>query len=226
MPMANRAYVSFWTRDYSEDLMLDRFERWLETVPASAKRPGFDRLVVRAVEPSETPLFEHDFRAGEADVATVVALAREHRNADCSYEVESHWDLWQPDLATGQWQQGPQGLLLICHGPDYDGGNPAAESGHFLADLGLEHLFTGHAGLLGTRTERAEPANPVEAEFLARMAREDRLREYHEKTRQNIQQLLDWTRAVENALPVERTVLWSEGEENLEARLDEILAVH
>ncbi len=40
MPMANRAYVSFWTRDYSEDLMLDRFERWLETVPASARAPG------------------------------------------------------------------------------------------------------------------------------------------------------------------------------------------
>ena len=129
---------------------------------------------------------------------------------------------WRP--ASGS--SGPQGLLLICHGPDYDGGDPAAESGHFLADLGLEHLFTGHAGLLGTRAQRAEPASPVEADFLARMAREDRLREYHEKTRQNIQQLLDWTRAVENALPVERTVLWSEGEENLEARLDEILAVH
>jgi len=30
---------------------------------------------------------------------------------------------------------------------------------------------------------------------------------------------------VENALPVERFRLWSEGEENFEARLDEILAV-
>jgi hypothetical protein len=31
---------------------------------------------------------------------------------------------------------------------------------------------------------------------------------------------------VEKALPLERYLLWSEGEENLEARLDEILAVH
>jgi len=30
---------------------------------------------------------------------------------------------------------------------------------------------------------------------------------------------------VEEALPVERFRLWSEGEENLEARLDEILVV-
>jgi hypothetical protein len=223
--VANRAYASFWTRDYSEDLMLDRFEHWLETVPVSAERPGFASLVVRAVEPSEAPLLEHDFRASGADAATVTSLAREHRNADCSYEVEAYWDLWQPAPETGLWQRGPQRLLLICHGPDYDGG-VAADSGHFLADLGLEHCFTGHAGLLGRRGERAAPEDPIEAEFLQRMAREDRLREYHDKTRQNIQQLMDWTRAVEQALPVERTLLWSEGEENLEARLDEILAVH
>jgi hypothetical protein len=223
--VANRAYASFWTRDYSEDLMLDRFERWLETVPVSPQRPGFASLIVRAVDPSQAPLLEHDFRAGEADAATVAALAREHRNSDCSYEAETHWDLWQPGLDTGVWQRAPQRLLLICHGPDYDGG-VAAESGHFLADLGLEHLFTGHAGLLGARGRHAAPASPLEAEFVERMTREHHLREYHEKTRQNIQQLLDWTRAVEQALPVERTFLWSEGEENLEARLDEILAVH
>ena len=52
-PVANRAYTSFWTRDYSEDVMLDSFERWLETAPLSAERPGFASLVVRAVEPSE-----------------------------------------------------------------------------------------------------------------------------------------------------------------------------
>jgi hypothetical protein len=222
--MANRAYAGFWMRDYSEALTLDRFERWLDTVPASAERSGFASLVVRAVEPSEAPLLEHDFRTGAADAAAVVALAREHRNADCAYEVEAHWDLWQRDPDTTLWHRGPQRLLLICHGQDYDSG-VAAESGHFLADLGLEHLYTGHAGLLGTRGARSQPTDPLEAEFLARMTREEELREYHEKTRQNIQQLLDWVRAVEQALPVARSILWSEGEENLEARLDEILAV-
>jgi hypothetical protein len=34
---------------------------------------------------------------------------------------------------------------------------------------------------------------------------------------------MGWMRAVEEALPVERFRLWSEGEENFEARLDEIL---
>jgi hypothetical protein len=156
----------------------------------------------------------------------VVALCREHRNSDCCYEAEGQWDLWLHDLDTDTWRRGPQQIRLVCNGSDYENGAAAAESGHFFADLGLEHLFTGHAGLLGMRAPDAAPAGPIEAEFVARMAREDRLHEYHEKTRENIQQLLNWTRAVEDALPVERMTLWSEGEENLEARLDEILAAH
>jgi hypothetical protein len=223
--MANRAYASFWMRDYSEALMLDRFERWLESVPLSADRPGFAGLVIRAVEPSEAPILEHDFHGGAANAAAVAALAREHCNSDCAYEAEAYWDLWQQHLETGFWQRSPQRLLLICHGEAYDGG-VAAESGHFLADLGMEHLYTGHAGLLGRRGPRTVPADPWEAQFLALMSEEDLLREYHQKTRQNIQQLMDWVSAVEQALPVARTVLWSEGEDNLEARLDEILAVH
>jgi hypothetical protein len=57
------------------------------------------------------------------------------------------------------------------------------------------------------------------------MTRPENLREYHQRTRENIQKLMDWLRTVEQALPVKHSRLWSEGEENFEARLDEILAV-
>ena len=57
------------------------------------------------------------------------------------------------------------------------------------------------------------------------MSQPQNLREYHEKTRENIQKLMGWMRAAEETMPVERIRLWSEGEENFEARLDEILAV-
>jgi hypothetical protein len=201
--MANRAYVSFWSRDYSEALMLDRFERLLETVPLSATRPGFTRFVVRAISSAETPIIEHDLRGVTASAPDLIALARED----------------------GSWQRGPEPLLFTCHGEEYDNGI-AADFGHFLADLGFEHFYTGHGGLLGTRGSRSAPADPVEAEFLAWMTDDAHLHEYYEKTRENILQLTDWVRAVEKALPIERTRLWSEGEENLEARLDEILAVH
>jgi hypothetical protein len=50
------------------------------------------------------------------------------------------------------------------------------------------------------------------------------LKEYHVKTRENIQRLFSWVESIERALPVERSQLWSEGEQNFEARLDAIVA--
>jgi hypothetical protein len=223
--MANHAYVSFWTRERAAETMLDRFERLLETFPLSAPRRGFTGLIIRAVSSAEAPLLEHDLRGTTAAASDVIALAREQDSADCSYEVEAHWDVWQRNLETGAWQKTPEPALLICNGLSYDDG-VAVDSGDFLADTGFEHMFTGHAGLLGAYGARSAPSDPVEAEFLAWMTHEDHLHEYYEKTRSNIQLLVNWVASVEKALPLERHFLWSEGEENLEARLDEILAVH
>lgn len=223
--MSNHAYASFWVRERSTETMLDRFERFLETFPLSSVWHEFSGFVIRAVSPSEAPLIESDLRRTMAAASDVIALAREHESADCSYEVEAHWDLWQRNVETGVWGKKPGRVLLICNGSDYDDG-AAKESGDFLADVGFEHLFTGHAGLLGAHGARSAPSDPVEAEFLAWMTDEEHLQEYYEKTRANIQLLLSWVDSVEKALPLERPLLWSEGEENLEARLDEILAVH
>jgi len=223
--MANHAYASFWMRERAAETMLKRFERLLETFPLSSTWREFTGFVIRAVSPSEPVLAEHDLRGTMADASDVIALAREHDSADCSYEVEGHWDLWQRNLETGIWENRPERVLLICNGADYDDG-AAKESGDFLADAGFEHFFTGHAGLLGAYGARSAPSDPIEAEFLAWMTHEEHLHEYYEKTRANIQHLLKWVDSVEKALPLERHLLWSEGEENLEARLDEILAVH
>ncbi len=56
------------------------------------------------------------------------------------------------------------------------------------------------------------------------MAKPANLLLYQEKTRENIKALFDWVRRIEKALPVAKLRLWSEGEENFEARLEEILA--
>lgn len=222
--MSNHAYASFWTRDRADGTLLDRFGHYLGAFPFSSTRPGFKSLVVRAVSPSEAPIAEQDFGSAQASASSVIALAREHDNPDCCYEVEAYWDIWQRNLETGAWQKAPERVLLICNGSAYDEG-VAETLGDFQAHMGFEHLFTGHAGLLGYGA-RSAPSDPVEAEFLAWMTHEEHLHEYYEKTRANIQLLLHWVTSVEKALPLERHSLWSEGEENLEARLDEILAVH
>jgi hypothetical protein len=222
--MANRAYIAFWTRNYTEQTMLEQFEHFLETVPRSSAAPGFRGLTVRAIGPAETPLAEHDLTGISAKPADIVALAREYVNADCAFEVEASWDLWSWDADTVRWVRGPEPLLLTCQGETYDDG-AAGASGNFLADAGLEHLYTGHAGLLGSSGTRYAPADAREAEFLGLMSQEENLHEYHEKTRHNIQQLMQWVQSVAQALPIDRFTLSSEGEEDLEARLDEILSV-
>ena len=77
-----------------------------------------------------------------------------------------------------------------------------------------------------SRGERAAAQSPEEARFLEAMAWPENLQRYQEKTRENIKKLLDWTRKIEKAVPVERWKLWSEGEENFEARVEEILVSH
>jgi hypothetical protein len=221
----NRAFASIWIRDFNETNMVSHFEHFLATVPLAAEKPGFTELVIRAVDSTETPLEEYDLRSQVLTPAEIMEIAVEHRAADVSFEVAARWDLWIREMESASWKKKPERLTLSCFGPAYDNGI-FSESGHLMADIGFEHLFTGHAGLLSPGNPGvAEPQHPDEARFLMWMSQPNNLREYQEKTLENIQTLMGWMRAAEDAIPIERVRLWSEGEENFEARLDEILAV-
>ncbi len=222
--MANRAYASIWITEFSEEKLLEVWKEFLRTVPFSTERPGFSELVIRAVDMAETPILEQDLRSGEYDAEVLADLAREHVHSDSSYETQAWWDLWISDPRNNRWELKPQPLAINCYGHEFDGGF-AQEQGHMLVDAGFEHLFTGHAGLLGfTGAQRERSEHPEEANFVALMSQPENLRTYHEKARANIRKLYDWMERIEAALPVERCRLWSEGEENFEARMEEILA--
>ncbi|MBA0085020.1 MAG: hypothetical protein HRJ53_08490 [Acidobacteria bacterium Pan2503] len=233
--MANHAYLRVWTRDFSLEKMIPEFARFLTTAPLSSAHDTFDELIVQAVDPGESPVAEWDLRPLHAGPAEVAAMAAQHLHSDTAYIASATWDLWAFDIDTLKWQHKQQPLELSCHGLDYDDGI-ACSAGHFQADLGFEHFFTGHGRLLtpATADHSSEPApraisfnsseHPVEHTFRQWMAASNNLKEYHARTRENIQQLFRWVDAIERALPVERTELWSEGEDNMEARLDEILA--
>lgn len=216
--------MSVWVRDLADANLLETFGAFLATVPFSAKKPGFTYLVIRAVDAAEAPMVEQDLRSMPLDAASIVELSREHLNSDSAYETRSNWDLWVWDAAAVKWQLEPQPLEILCHAPDYDDGF-WRENGHIEVNLGFEHLFTGHAGLLGIRRNgRPAAESPEEARFLEAMAWPENLQRYQEKTRENIRKLLEWMRKIEKAVAVERVRLWSEGEDNFEARLEEILA--
>jgi hypothetical protein len=223
--MANLAYLRVWTCDFSDATMIAEFARFLTTAPLSESHPGFDNLMVQAVDSTEPPAAEWDLHGSAFGPAQVAALAAQNLNADSAYTAFAKWDLWSFDLEALKWQRKPEPLTLTCNGLLYDDGL-AATAGQFNAELGLEHFFTGHGGILapGTATNPfAGSEHPMEHTFRRWMSASGNAKEYHLKTRENIQQLMNWVDAVERALPVERTELWSEGEENFEARLDAIL---
>jgi hypothetical protein len=223
--MANRAYLRVWTRDFTRTTLIAQFARFLTTAPLSASENAFKELVVQPIDATELSLAEWDLKDLGYGAAEVAALAAQHIDLDSAYIVSAKWDLWSFDVETLKWMNKPEPLTLTCHGPEYDGGLAASE-GNFTSDLGFEHFFTGHGGLLapGAASNPFESSDhPLEHTFRQWMSVPANLKEYHAKTRANIQQLFGWVEAIEQALPVERSELWSEGEENFEARLDAIL---
>ena len=162
-----------------------------------------------------------------AGPAQVAALAAQSLNSDSAYIATAK-------LGSLEFRHGNAEVAsktrsrssLLATAKDYEDGI-AATTGHFSADLGFEYFFTGHAGLLapGAASNPFDSSDhPLEHTFRQWMAVPANLKEYHAKTRENIQQLFSWVEGVQRALPVERSELWSEGEENFEARLDAILA--
>jgi len=223
--MSNQSYLSVWLTDFTEEHMLEHFGDFLSTVPYSAAKPGLTYLTIRAVDSSESPIYEQDLRPVPLDPSGIVELATEYLHSDCAYEARAQWDLWIFDPASEPaFRSEPEPLELICYGEDYDSG-AWQQNGHFEANLGFEHFFTGHAGLLGIDKSAPRAAeSPEEARFLEAMAWPENLEKYQEKTRENIRRLIEWVRHIEKAIPNGRVRLWSEGEENFEARLEEILA--
>jgi hypothetical protein len=224
--MANRAYLRVWTRDFSEHTMIAEFARFLTTAPLTEGEGRFRLLTIQPVDATETPVAEWDLKDGSLGPAEVAALAALHIHPDTAFIVEANWDLWTFDIGSLKWIHSPQPLVLACQGGDYDE-HTASSTGHCNADLGFEHLFTGHAGLLAPGSAKNpfdSSDHPIEQAFRNWMASTENLKQYHQKTRENIQKLFGWVEAVEAALPVERSELWSEGEDNFEARLDAILA--
>ncbi len=222
--MANHAYLNVWCKDFPEDRIIERFGAFLETVPFSATRPGFISLTIRAVDVSEPTVLELDLRALPLDAAGITEIARDHVHEDCSFETGGYWDLARFEAESGKSGKEPQALEVFCRGEHYED-ELWRQSGHFEVNLGFEHFFTGHGGVLGIRDGPNAPAqNPEEARFLEAMAWPEHLEKYRDITRENIQKLVGWLGRIEGAIPLERVQLWSEGEENFEARVKEILA--
>jgi len=113
--------------------MVAQFVRFLATVPLSSARSSFDNLTVQAIDPTESPVSEWDFREAVFGAPEVAAIAAQNIHEDTAYIVDAKWDLWTFESETLKWKQGPQPLEIICRGQEYDGG-AAASDGQFSVD--------------------------------------------------------------------------------------------
>ena len=188
--MADLLFLNMWLRNHTTQNMLRRFETLLRQFPHSRLSQGVAHLRIGAIEPAEPPLLEQPL--GEPlDVEEVLRHCREFVSDDCSYTLETHWDLWQYD---GQeWRLGPERCLLHLYAPGF-----ASEQGeHIHLDFGLDALFLpqeGQGGLTAVQSNvrsllrlvhELEEALPVQQRLLETETGEN----FAERLREALQEL-------------------------------------
>jgi hypothetical protein len=201
--MLDHVYASFWVADSAPEELLGQILRFLVTMPQSASRPGFGELALRAMDAAEAPLIEKDLRDSGLGPLDVIEIIRPEFREDTACELDCFWDFGSYNAETGKWGTQAQRVEIACRGEQFDD-SIAASNGHLQVDLGFEHLFTGEEDGEDWPGARSDSAI--------------------EMRRQNIKRLYAWVEDVTAKLDLAKYKLWSEGEENVEARLDEILA--
>jgi hypothetical protein len=193
--MADRFHLSLWLRDFDESQMLDRFRILLDAFPSSKVRPRVRTFRIYPLSWNEHPVLEEDFAEEGAETSYVLSLASEFFHGDYAYEASVFWDLWvfQKNGGPGAWKQTPAPVSLLCLGPDFEEGS--REHGHLEVDFGFDTPFRANQGL-----------PDAESRALAR--------DYRERLQENIRKLLAFVHELNQRMPLERKLLWTESGEN------------
>ncbi|MEN6536960.1 MAG: hypothetical protein ABFD60_13080 [Bryobacteraceae bacterium] len=132
--MADRLYLSYWIRGYTESNMLRHFEKLLRAFPFSTNAPAPLDVRVYAIRFAEPPYAERMFDEAGSQLDKVMATCREFSGADCACSVEGYWDIWRFDDG---WKLARAPVTLLCFGPLFDN-----DSGDNLRiELGIEADF-------------------------------------------------------------------------------------
>jgi hypothetical protein len=78
--------------------------------------------------------------SGGIDPGQATLIAAEHVHDDYAYVFEAHWDLWTPDVSSGNWVLEPAPVRFIVQGEEFDEG-AYQQTGHIQVDLGLDSYF-------------------------------------------------------------------------------------
>jgi hypothetical protein len=192
--MADRLYLSLWFPSFGASEMMPRTLSVLKKFPFSPSKPGIGYVGVHAISWTEPVLAEHTFDY-RATPEQAIAFFDENAHADYAYEFEAAWDLWTAEVGGGldtAWRRTPQPVRFLVHGTEFEDGLHQ-EYGHIQIDFGLD------------------------APFLY----EDLDFDHHseERVKANVQQLVNFTSAVEKECGISARILWSDSDENLAQKL-------
>jgi hypothetical protein len=188
--MADPLYLSLWYQNFDVEDMLPRMLSVLRQFPFSAQAPGVVHVALHPVSWSEATVLERRFSPPASPEAAVL-VASEQLHEDYAYVFDGAWDIWVQG-ADGKWQQKPSSVKFIARALDFDEGAWEQE-GHIEVDLGLDSSFLQE----GVQLDR----------------------EAEEWVRNNVQQLVDFTNAIEKKSGANGRLLWSESEDNFAQKL-------
>ncbi|MCP5112446.1 MAG: hypothetical protein GY953_16600 [bacterium] len=135
--MADRLFLSYWIRGYTEHNMLRHYERMLRAFPFSRLRPRAE-LRAYALELAEPPMVAQELGGGDF-VEAAIETAGEFLHDDSAYLLETSWDIWQHE---DDWKLEPAPVTLSCYGPRFP-----SEYGEQLAiEFGLDTNFLPATG--------------------------------------------------------------------------------
>lgn len=189
--MSDPLYLSLWFSDFSAPEMLPHAFAVLQQFPFSTQRPGVTYFGLHPVSWSEPTLLERRFPGG-IDPGQATLIAAELVHDDYAYVFEAYWDLWTPDLASGNWLLEPALVRFIVQGEEFDEGT-YQQTGHIQVDLGLDSYY------LQPETELSEQTR--------------------EKIRENVAKLVEFSMKVDKSSGASSRLLWSESEESLAQKL-------
>jgi hypothetical protein len=144
-----------------------------------------------AVSWNEASILERRFSPG-IDPEEAVVVAADLIHDDYAYVFDAYWELWTPDETGLAWRLVPSLVKFIVQGEEFDEG-VYQETGHIEIDFGLDSLFVQESVELTEETQA--------------------------KIRDNLSQLVEFTKKAEMNTRAASRRLWSESEESLPQKL-------
>jgi hypothetical protein len=208
--MADQLYLSYWLRNFSEPALLRHFEKLLRLFPYSRLTDQASTFKVIAVDYNEPVLVEIPY-APPVPIDSILATANDFLSPDCCYRLETWWDLWH---FTDQWKLEPTRVVLSCFGPEFDQGSAGVQP----VQPSPVTVFPGSPGE-DTSDCSIEIEFGIDAKFLPQPELPDSPR----MIQSNIKSLLKLVHDLDDALPVEKRLLWSESGDNFSDKLHQAL---